>query len=70
MINFRTKEEKRTYFQHIAKAMLEGSLMTGIELHENLTHKERQDFSYWLEDQEMEAYEYLEIRDRLEAVPF
>jgi len=66
-----TKDQKRKHFQHITDAMLQGKSLTAIELYMSLTNTEKENFHDWLDyEAELDTSEQLEIRDRLETIPF
>lgn len=67
-----TKETKRKHFQHIVDAMTQqGSILTGIELYMSLTNTEKEQFHDWLDyEVEIDPADQLEIRERLDTIPF
>lgn len=66
-----TKDQKRKHFKHIVKAMLQGKSLTGIELYMSLTNTEKEHFHDWLDyEAELETSEQLEVRDKLDTIPF
>lgn len=66
-----TKEAKRKHFRHIAEAMAQGRKLTAIELYISLTGTEKEQFHNWLDyEAEIDPADQLEIRDRLDTIPF